>query len=85
MQCETFAKKWKKIVKFQLFEKFKVDQSGYDRGGAGRQELKPLKLERALSDESIDDLSQMMANGQIDATQYRAAKKEISNKGYASL
>jgi hypothetical protein len=34
---------------------------------------------------TLSDLSQMMANGQIDATQYRAAKKEISNKGYASL
>jgi len=34
---------------------------------------------------TISDLSQMMASGQIDATQYRAAKSEIKNKGYANL
>ena len=34
---------------------------------------------------TISDLSQMMASGQIDATQYRAAKKEIRNKGYYNL
>ena len=34
---------------------------------------------------TISDLSQMMASGQIDATQYRAAKKEIKNKGFSSL
>ena len=34
---------------------------------------------------TISDLSQMMANGQLDATQYRAARNEIKNKGYASL
>ena len=33
---------------------------------------------------TISDLSQMMASGQIDATQYRAAKSEIKNKGYAN-
>ena len=34
---------------------------------------------------TLSDLSQMMASGQIDATQYRAAKSEIKNKGYANL
>jgi len=34
---------------------------------------------------TISDLSQMMASGQIDATQYRAARNELKNKGYASL
>mgnify|MGYP003108766783 FL=1 len=34
---------------------------------------------------TISDLSQLMADGQIDATQYRAAKKEIRNKGYYNL
>lgn len=34
---------------------------------------------------TISDLSQMMASGEIDATQYRAAKKEIRNKGYYNL
>ena len=62
----------------KLFKKFKVDQSGYDRGGAGRQELKPLKLERALSDESIDDLSQMMSGLSISPAEQRERAEEYS-------
>ena len=62
----------------KLFKKFKVSQSGPDRGGAGRQELKPLKLERALSDESIDDLSQMMSGLSISPAEQRERAEEYS-------
>ena len=62
----------------KLFKKFKVDQSGYDRGAAGRQELKPLKLERALSDESIDDLSQMMSGLSISPAEQKERAEEYS-------
>tara|TARA_R100001129_G_scaffold144925_1_gene106106 strand:- start:58 stop:846 length:789 start_codon:yes stop_codon:yes gene_type:complete len=31
------------------------------------------------------DLAEMMANGQIDATKFREARKELKNQGYASL
>jgi len=34
---------------------------------------------------SQTDLAEMMANGQIDATQFRNAKNEINRQGYASL
>ena len=63
----------------KLFNKFKVSQSGYDRGGAGRQELKPpTMLERALSDESIDDLSQMMSGLSISPAEQRERAEEYS-------
>ena len=63
----------------KLFKKFKVSQSGYDRGGAGRQELKPpTMLERALSDESIDDLSQMMSGLSISPAEQRERAEEYS-------
>ena len=64
----------------KLFKKFKVDQSGYDRGAAGRQELKvePVKLERALSDESIDDLSEMMSGLSISPAEQKERAEEYS-------
>lgn len=34
---------------------------------------------------TISDLSELMANGQIDATQYRAAREEIRLKGFSNL
>ena len=34
---------------------------------------------------TISDLSQMMASGKIDSTQYREARKDIKNKGFTSL
>jgi len=34
---------------------------------------------------TISDLSELMANGQIDATQYRAAKRKIQQEGFANL
>lgn len=34
---------------------------------------------------TLSDLSQMMANGQLDATQYRNARRELNSKGFVNL
>jgi hypothetical protein len=46
--------------------------NGAPKGGSGRIT-------------SQTDLAEMMANGQIDATQFRGLKKQLKNQGYASL
>tara|TARA_R100000008_G_scaffold74721_3_gene53637 strand:- start:2508 stop:3299 length:792 start_codon:yes stop_codon:yes gene_type:complete len=46
--------------------------TGAPKGGSGR-----------ITSQS--DLAEMMANGQIDATQFRAARKELKNQGYTNL
>ena len=76
-RVEAF-KRYNQELGDKLFKKFKVDQSGYDRGSAGRQELKPHKLERALSDESIDDLSEIMSGLSISPAEQKERAEEYS-------
>jgi hypothetical protein len=73
-RVEAF-KKYNQDLGNKLFKNFKVDQSGYDRGPAGRQAL---KLERTLSNESIDDLSQMMSGLSISPAEQKKRADEYS-------